>query len=55
MARVKRRGKSPPAPVATREAAHPMRCKAKYTGSQGLLVHCRGVGCYSAPGNRPQR
>ena len=54
MARVKRRGKSPPAPVATREAAHPMRCKAKYTGSQGLLVHCRGGRLLEPAGNRAE-
>ena len=31
--RVKRRGKSPPGAMATWHAAHPMGCKAKYTGS----------------------
>ena len=45
--RVKRRGKSPPGVMATWRAARLMGCKAKYTGIQGLLAHCRGVGCSS--------
>lgn len=43
--RVRRWCKRPPAPEATPEAAHAAGCKTKYTGNQGLLVHCRGVGC----------
>ena len=41
---MKRRGKSPPPAVATRGAVPLAGCKAMYTGIQGLLARCRGVG-----------
>ncbi len=44
--RVKRRGKSPPRRQRCRPAVRPAGCKTVYTGSQGLLARCRGVGCW---------
>nr|DAF45541.1 MAG TPA: hypothetical protein [Siphoviridae sp. ctBLh2] len=43
--RVKRRGKSPPRRQQCHPAVRPVGCKTVYTGNQGWLVRCRGVGC----------